>query len=196
MIEIRWHARAGQGAVTAAKALADAAIAEGKYVQAFPDYGPERMGAPVKAFNRIAEEPIQARGIVESPSVVVVVDPTLVGADGSAVTASTSADAVFIVNTSKTPAEAQRVLGANRRVFTVDANAIAQETIGLRKPNTPMLGALARVTGIIEIETLLAKTEISFGKKFDARIVEGNLQAIRRAYDEVAGALQPEVVAP
>lgn len=184
MIEIRWHARAGQGAVTAAKALADAALAEGKFIQAFPDYGPERMGAPVKAYNRISETPIRTRGVVERPKVVVIVDPSLVGAE---VTEGAPDDAVFLVNTDRSPGEARRLLGANRRVFTVDATRIAQDTIGLRKPNTPMLGAVARVTGIVQLETLLAETEKSFGHKYRRPVVEGNLAAIRRAYEEVEG---------
>jgi pyruvate ferredoxin oxidoreductase gamma subunit len=184
MIEIRWHARAGQGAVTAAKALADAALAEGKFIQAFPDYGPERMGAPVKAYNRISETPIRTHGVVEQPKIVVIVDSSLVGAE---VTEGAPDDAVFLVNTGKSPDEARRVLGANRRVFTVDATRIAQETIGLRKPNTPMLGAVASVTGVVQLDTLLAETEKSFGHKYRRSVVEGNLAAIRRAYEEVQG---------
>ena len=184
MIEIRWHARAGQGAVTAAKALADSALAEGKFVQAFPDYGPERMGAPVKAYNRIAESPIRTHGIVEHPRVIVIVDPSLVGDE---VKEGVPDDGVFLVNSSKSPEEARKLLGAGRRVFTVDATRIAQEAIGLRKPNTPMLGAVAKVTGIILLETLLAETEKSFGHKYKRAVVEGNLAAIRRAFEEVRG---------
>ncbi len=186
MIEIRWHARAGQGSVTAAKALADAAIAEDKYIQAFPDYGPERMGAPVKAFNRVSETPIRTRGIVENPSVVIVIDPSLLGAE---VTAGALENATFVINTPRTPAEARKLLGfrSNQPVFTVDASRIAQESIGLRKPNTPMLGALVKATGIIQIETLLTETEKSFGGKFKQKVVDGNLEAIRRAYEDVVG---------
>jgi len=184
MIEIRWHARAGQGAVTAAKALANAAIAEGKFIQAFPDYGPERMGAPVKAFNRISPKPIRTRGIVEYPSVVVVIDPSLIGKE---ITEGTPDNALFILNTTRTPSEVQETLGANRRIFTVDANRIAQESIGLRKPNTPMLGALVRATGIIQLETLVAETEKSFARKYKQEVIDGNLEAIRRAYEDVIG---------
>lgn len=184
MIEIRWHARAGQGAVTAAKALADAALAEGKFVQAFPDYGPERMGAPVKAYNRVAEAAIRTHGIVEHPRVIVIVDPSLVGAE---VKEGVPDDAVFLVNSTKSPEEARRTLGTTQRVFTLDASRIAQEAIGLRKPNMPMLGAVAKVTGIIQLETLLAETERSFGHKYKRAVVEGNLSAIRRAYEEVKG---------
>ncbi len=184
MVEIRWHARAGQGAVTAAKALADAALAEGKYIQAFPDYGPERMGAPVKAYNRIDEEPIRTRGIVEHPKVIIIVDPSLIGAE---VSEGATEDAAFLVNSTKSPEEAKKVLGVKGRVFTVDATRIAQETIGLRKPNTPMLGAVAKVTGVIQLDTLLTETEKSFGNKYKRTIVEGNLAAIRRAFEEVKG---------
>ncbi|MFQ5398708.1 MAG: 2-oxoacid:acceptor oxidoreductase family protein [Anaerolineae bacterium] len=184
VIEIRWHARAGQGAVTAAKALANAAIAEGKFIQAFPDYGPERMGAPVKAFNRISPKPIRTRGIVEYPSVVVVIDPSLIGAE---ITEGTPDDALFVLNTTRTPAEVQETLGANRRIFTVDANRIAQESIGLRKPNTPMLGALVKATSIIQLETLVTETEKNFARKYKQNVIDGNLEAIRRAYEDVIG---------
>lgn len=184
MVEIRWHARAGQGAVTAAKALADAALSEGKYIQAFPDYGPERMGAPVKAYNRIAESPIRARGIVERPQIIIIVDPSLVGAE---VTEGAPEDAVFLVNSARSPEEARKKLGVKGRVFTVDATRIAQETIGLRKPNTPMLGAVAKVTGMIQLDTLLSATEKSFGNKYKRAVVDGNLAAIRRAFEEVKG---------
>ena len=182
-IEIRWHARAGQGSVTAAKALADAALAEGKFIQAFPDYGPERMGAPVKAFNRVSDTPIRTRGIVENPSVVIVVDPSLLNAS---VTEGTPEDAVFVVNTTDTPEETRARLGRPRaRVFTVDAFRISQETIKLRKPNTPMLGALVKATGLIRLDTLLQETEKSFGDKYKKKVVEGNLTAIQQAHDQV-----------
>jgi len=184
MFEIRWHARAGQGAVTAAKALADAAIAEGKHIQALPDYGPERMGAPIRAYNRISDEPIRARGIVEHPKVIIIVDPSLAGAE---VIEGAEDDSVFIVNSAKSPEEAKKVLGVKGAVYTVDASRIAQDTIGLRKPNTPMLGAVAKVTGVIQLDTLLNETEKSFGNKFKRQVVEGNLEAIRRAFEEVKG---------
>lgn len=185
MIEIRWHARAGQGAVTAAKALADAALAEGKYIQAFPDYGPERMGAPIKAYNRISERPIRMRGIIENPMLIVVIDPSLLG---PGVLEGAVDDAVYVINTTMAPDEVKKALNLQDScVFTVDANRIAMENIGLRKPNTPMLGALVRASGIIGIDTLISETEKSFGKKYKDTVVQGNLAAIRAAYEEVYG---------
>ncbi|OGO41694.1 MAG: pyruvate synthase, partial [Chloroflexi bacterium RBG_16_57_9] len=154
LVEIRWHARAGQGAVTAAKTLADTALSNGKYVQAFPDYGPERMGAPLKAYNRIGDQPIRKRGTVENPSIVVVLDPSLVGTvdliDGA------PEDALYIVNSAEsTETVRQKAKLGRRRLYCVDANQIAHECIGLRKPNTPMLGAICRVTGVVGLEELL-----------------------------------------
>jgi len=185
ILEFRWHARAGQGAVTAAKALADAALLEGKHVQAFPDYGPERMGAPIKAYNRIATKPIRRHGLVENPQVVIVVDPTLVFS--ARVIDDVDDDVVFLINTTKSPADARQALGVEQPVFTVDATQIAQEEIGLRKPNTPMLGAAAKVSGVVQLEALLSATEKSFSEKFKRKVVDGNLEAIRRAYNEVRG---------
>lgn len=186
LVEIRWHARAGQGAVTAAKTLADTALANGKYVQAFPDYGPERMGAPLKAYNRISNKPIRKRGTVEHPGVVVVVDPSLVGTidlvDGA------PEDAVYIVNSPEPPERVrQRAKLGQRRLYCLDATQIAHECMGLRKPNTPMLGAICRITGVVDLESLLRGTEKGFGPKFSRKVIDGNLEAIRRAYEEVIG---------
>ncbi|MDH7500795.1 MAG: 2-oxoacid:acceptor oxidoreductase family protein [candidate division NC10 bacterium] len=186
MVEIRWHARAGQGAVTAAKSLAESALHEGKYVQAAPEYGPERAGAPLRAFNRISDRPIRLHSAVTSPQVVVVMDPTLIGIVD--VTEGTPEDAAIIVNTPDTPAEMRKKMGIRgRKIFTVDATKIALETLGRPIPNTPMMAALIRATGLLKVENLLQQVEKTLGKKFVAKVVEGNLQAVKRAYEEVKG---------
>ena len=185
MMEIRWHSRAGQGAVTAAETLAAAALREGKHVQAFPEFGPERMGAPLRAFNRISPKPIRVHGVVEQANVVIVVDPSLLGA--IPVDENVASDGILVANTTKSVAEARRMLTLNgQEVACVDATQIAVDCFGMQKPNTPMLGAVARVTDLVSLDTLLAEIEESFSKKFSPKVVEGNLNAVRRAYEEVS----------
>jgi len=185
MMEIRWHSRAGQGAVTAAETLAAAALREGKHVQAFPEFGPERMGAPLRAFNRISPHSIRIHGVVEEPSVVIVVDSSLLGA--IPVDANIAPDGVILANTTKSVEEVHRILALNgQRVASVDATRIALECFGMQKPNTPMLGAVARATNLISLDSLLAEVEEAFSKKFSPKVVEGNLEAVRRAYKEVS----------
>jgi len=185
ILEIRWHGRGGQGTVTAAKVLAEAAMAEGKNVQAFPEYGPERMGAPLRAYNRISVTPMTIHCQVTNPSVIAVVDPTLL--DTVDVTEGTTSDAVYIINTAKTPAEMKTKikLKGKQKMFCVDANRISVDTIGRIMPNTPMLGAVAKATGVIKLETLLNDIKASFGKKFSEKIIQSNLDAASKAYEEV-----------
>lgn len=186
LTEIRWHGRGGQGAKTVALLLGDAALSEGKYIQAFPEYGPERTGAPVQSFNRISDEPITIHCHAKNPDVVVVLDPTLIGpAD---VTAGLAPDGVVIVNTGMSAAEMKKKMNlGDRKLYTLDASAISKETIGRDIPNTPMLGALAKVTGIIKHETLVEDTRKKLEKKFRNKpeVIEGNIKAIERAYNEV-----------
>lgn len=185
-LEIRWHARGGQGAVTAAKSLAETALVEGKYVQAAPEYGPERAGAPLRAFNRISDKPIRLHSAVIAPQVVVVLDPTLVGAVD--ISEGTPEDATIIVNTPGSPAEIrQKMALKGRKIYTVDATKIALDSFGLPIPNTPMMGALVKVTGLLKLDNVLKDVEKTLGKKFVGKVVEGNLQAVRRAYEEVRG---------
>ncbi|MFO8059881.1 MAG: 2-oxoacid:acceptor oxidoreductase family protein [Bacillota bacterium] len=188
ILEIRWHGRGGQGAKTAANLLAEAASAAGEYIQAFPEYGPERMGAPVASFNRISSAPIRIHSAVAEPDVVVILDATLLRsvpvADGLA------EDAVVVVNTDKTPAAMREHIGLEgRSIFTVDANRIAMDTLGRPIPNTPMLGAVIRATGVLEYDLFMESMKEELEKKFGSRpeIVEGNLKAIERAYKEVQG---------
>lgn len=188
LLEIRWHGRGGQGAKTAAQLLAEAASSVGKYIQGFPEYGPERMGAPVLAFTRISDEPINVHCHVTEPQIVVVLDPTLLGKGD--VTAGVPEDGVFLINTDCSPAEMRQVMKLEgRKVYTVNASKIAEETIGRPIPNTPLMGALVKITGIMSLDALLEDTEKKLSKKFAGRpeVVEGNLKAVRRAYEEVQG---------
>ena len=184
MMEVRWHSRAGQGAVTAAETLAAAALREGKHVQAFPEFGPERMGAPLRAFNRVSPHPIRIHGVVEEADVVIVVDPSLLGA--IPVDDNVAPDGIILANTTKSSGEVRRILTLNeQKVASVDATQIAVDCFGMQKPNTPMLGVVARATDLISLDTLLAEVEEIFGRRFPPKVVEGNLEAIRRAYEEV-----------
>ncbi len=185
MMEIRWHGRGGQGTVTAAKVLADACLSGGRHVQAFPEYGPERAGAPLRAYNRVSAKELRMHCPVLKPKVVSVVDATLL--DGINVTEGATADAMFVVNTSKDPKEIRAKLnaGPGQKVFTVDASKIAMECIGKALPNSSMLGAICKVTGLVSLDHLLDDVRNSFGKKFSQKIIDGNLDATRRGYEEV-----------
>lgn len=187
LLEIRWHGRGGQGAKTAALLFADAALASGKYIQAFPEYGPERMGAPVAAFNRISSKPILLHSGVINPDVVIVLDPTLM--DSVDVTEGLPSDGVIIVNTNKSPADIRKELNVAGavKVYTVDASAISKETIGREIPNTPMLGAFIKATGVLDFKEMIEDTRHKLEKKFKSKpeVIEGNVKAIERAYNEV-----------
>lgn len=185
LVEVRWHGRGGQGAVTAGKVLAEAALDAGLYFQAFPEYGPERMGAPIQAFTRISDHPVDLHCQIEEPDVVVVLDPTLLGT--VKVTEGLKPDGILLVNTGASPAEIREQLNLRTgRVFTVDASRIAIETLGREITNTPMLGALVKATGLFEVEAIVEQTRHRFAKKhMKADIVEANVAAIRRAAEEV-----------
>jgi pyruvate ferredoxin oxidoreductase gamma subunit len=186
MIEIRWHGRGGQGAKTAALLLGEAALQDGKYIQAFPEYGPERMGAPVQSFNRISDEPLYLHCSVTNPQVVVILDASLLEAVD--VSAGLGEDGVMLINTSDSPAEIRpRIKWQGKKLYTVDASKIAREILQRDVPNTPMMGALIKATNLMNFESMLEDTKVKLGKKFKNRpeIVEGNMQAIRRAYEEV-----------
>ncbi|MFN3396271.1 MAG: 2-oxoacid:acceptor oxidoreductase family protein [Thermodesulfovibrionales bacterium] len=184
-VEIRWHGRGGQGTVTAAKVLADACLSGGRYVQAFPEYGPERSGAPLRAYNRVSTKELRMHCPVLHPQVIAIADATLL--DGVNVTEGAKEDSVFIVNTSKEPSEIREKLKLlpSQRVFTVDATKIAIECFGRAMPNSPMLGAVCRVTGLVSLDSLLEDVKKSFGKKFSQKIIDGNLEATKRGYEEV-----------
>jgi pyruvate ferredoxin oxidoreductase gamma subunit len=188
MVEIRWHGRGGQGAKTAALLFADAALAVGKHVQAFPEYGPERMGAPVQSFNRIDDQPILMHCPVKSPSVVVVLDPTLMASIN--VTAGLGKDGTLIVNTGLEASQIKKSVKFEGKIYTVDASKISEETIGRKIPNTPMLAALVKVTGILDFDSMLEDTHKKLAKKFAHRpeVIEGNILSMKRAAQEVKSA--------
>jgi pyruvate ferredoxin oxidoreductase gamma subunit len=183
-LEIRWHGRGGQGAKTAAVLFAESAIEEGKYGQGFPDYGPERMGAPMRGFTRIHEKPILVLSQITNPEIVAVLDQTLL--DVVDVTEGLPDDGVIIVNTQKTPVEIRKELKVEgKKVCTVDATKISLDTLGKDIPNTVMIGAIIRATEILDINTLIHNIDKKFTKKYNKAISDANVKAIKRAYDEV-----------
>jgi len=186
LLEIRWHGRGGQGAKTAALLFGDAAVETGKYIQAFPEYGPERMGAPVFAFNRISDEPILQHCGIRNPQIVVVLDPTLM--ETVDVTDGLPDDGVVLVNTQKTAQEIKQELKlADQTVYVVDASKISIDILDRDLPNTPMLGALIKVSKLLEFEPMIQSVNARLQKKFPNRpdVVKGNIDAIKRAYEEV-----------
>lgn len=185
MTEIRWHARAGQGAVTAAKLIADTALSAGSFIQAMPEYGPERTGAPLKAYTRVCDAPIEVHNSIKTPDIVVVLDETLLGIVD--VLEGIKENGVVILNTSMTPDEARAKLNApsNIKVATVDATEISLSTIKRDIPNTPICGALAKVTGVVDVEGIKEHLKTTFGKKFSQEIIDANLKSVSRAYEEV-----------
>jgi len=178
MIEIRWHGRGGQGAVTSVELLAVAAIDEGKHAQAFPSFGPERRGAPVEAFNRVDQKQIKVRSRIYNPDVAVVLDEGLVGLVN--VAAGLKPDGILIVNTAKSAEEVKQTLNYKGKIATVDATGIAWKELGVPITNTTMLGALVKVTKVVKLDSLRAPVEHRFG-----RIASKNMAALKRAYDEV-----------
>jgi pyruvate ferredoxin oxidoreductase gamma subunit len=186
LMEIRWHARGGQGAKTASLLLAEAAAMEGKYSQGFPDYGPERMGAPMRGFTRISEAPIKVHSAIYSPQMVVVLDDTLLSAVD--VADGTPEDGIIVVNTVKSAADVRRELDLKgRKIFTVNATGIAIDEIGRPIPNAPMLGALIRVSELLSLDAVTRQIKKKFSHGFRPEVLEGNVRAIRRAYEEVKG---------
>ena len=186
MIEIRWHGRGGQGAKTASLLLADAAFNTGKYIQGFPEYGPERMGAPITAYNRISTDPITIHSNIYEPDYVVVVDDTLL--ESVDVTSGLKADGAIVINTTKDEAYLKKVLkGYEGEIYTIDARKVSQEALGKYFPNTPMLAAIIKVSGIMSDEDLLADMEGSFKHKFAKKpeVIEGNMKALKLALQEV-----------
>ena len=186
LIEFRWHGRGGQGAKTACLLLADAAFCSGKYVQGFPEYGPERMGAPITAYNRISDVRCSVHCNIENPDYVVVVDETLL--DSVDVTHGLSPEGAVIVNTAHSPAQIREKLrGWQGRVCTIDARRISEETLGKNFPNTPMLAAIVRVSGVIGEEEFIKDMEGSFKHKFASKpqVIEGNMRALKRSLEEV-----------
>ena len=182
--EIRWHGRGGQGTVTGAKSLAEAVHGAGKHVSAFPDYGPERRGAPLRAFNRFSDGKIQIHVPVLEPDVVMIVDPTLIGSKD--LVAGIKDDTVFVVNTEKPAAEIREGLGLDKQpLYTVAANVISNDLFGREIPNSAMMGAFAKVcSDVISLEVLMEEAGAAFEHLLSADLVDKNLDAIKRGHDE------------
>lgn len=186
LIEIRWHGRGGQGAKTASLLLADAAFNTGKYIQGFPEYGPERMGAPITAYNRISDNPITVHSNIYEPDYVVVVDDTLL--ETVPVTDGLKETGAIIINTTKSPELIKKSLnGYNGDIYTIDARKISIETLGKYFPNTPMLAAIVKVSGIMSDEAFLEDMRGSFKHKFAKKpeVIEGNMKALEIALKEI-----------
>lgn len=181
MKEIRWHGRGGQGAKTASQLLADINLQEGKFVQSFPEYGPERSGAPIRAYNRISDEKIRVHSGVGQPDMVAVVDPTLLEAANP--TDGLAEDKIFIVNTTKSPEEVSSQTGFSGEIRTIDASGIAEEA-GSGYANIPTLGALVGVLGT-EYEVAEKEIKKSLSKKLPEEIVEMNLEAFKVGYEKL-----------
>ena len=186
LIEIRWHGRGGQGAKTASLLLADAAFNTGKYIQGFPEYGPERMGAPITAYNRISDNPITVHSNIYEPDYVVVVDDTLL--ETVDVTAGLKKEGGIVINTTKSGEFLKSVLkGYDGNIYTIDARKVSMETLGKYFPNTPMLAAIVKVSGIMPEDAFLKDMEGSFKHKFAKKpeVIEGNMKALEMALQEV-----------
>ena len=186
MIEIRWHGRGGQGAKTASLLLADAAFNTGKYIQGFPEYGPERMGAPITAYNRISDTPIRIHSNIYEPDYVVVVDDTLL--ESVDVTAGLKKEGAIVINTTKDGEQLKKLLkGYEGKVYTIDARKVSMETLGKYFPNTPMLAAIVKVSGIMKEDEFVKDMEGSFKHKFAKKpeVIDGNMKALKMALEEV-----------
>ncbi len=187
ILEFRWHGRGGQGTVTAAKVFAEAALAEDKFIQAFPEYGPERAGAPLAAYNRVSDEPIYIHCAVKNPHYVAVVDATLL-TGGVDVKKGAHEDATYLINTTKPASEVREIMGlSGGKLFTIDATGISREELDRPLPNTPMLGAIAKISGEISLQTLTDAIKLRLGKKFSDKIINANIKMAERGFGEVKG---------
>ena len=185
MLEIVWHGRGGQGAKTAATMLAAMAIHEGKYSQGAPEYGPERQGAPMKGYTRISEFPVRVHSAIVKGDVAVILDATLLKTVD--VFGQMKATSILIVNSTKSPDEVRAETNApdSIKIYTIDATGISISELNRNLPNTPLLGALVCVTGILQKDTVITDLREKFSKKFSEKVVEGNVRAVLRAYEEV-----------
>ena len=186
MVEIRWHARGGQGAKTAAIFVGEAVLDRGKYGQGFPEYGPERRGAPMRGYTRISEEPIRLHCSIERPQIVIVMDPSLLESPAAAVNAGTDENTIFLINTNETPATIKKRIGVpGAKVYTIDATGIALDSFGRPIPNMPMVGALLAIADLMTVDELKESMLQRFKHKFSQKVIEGNITAVQRAYEEV-----------
>lgn len=185
-MEIRWHGRGGQGAKTAALLLADVAFKAGKFVQGFPEYGPERMGAPITAYNRISDEPVTVHSNIYAPDYVVVVDDGLL--ESTDVTHGLKEDGAIIINTEKDKEELLPLLrGYQGKVYALDAKSISMQALGKNYPNSPMLAAVVAVSGVMEQEDFLKEMRASFRHKFAKKpeVIDGNMKALELTFEEI-----------
>ena len=182
MIELKFFGRAGQGGKTASELIADAALDEGKFIQAFPEYGPEREGAPVKAFVRIDDKPVRIHCSIKSPDAAIVIDPTLL--DCLDVIEGLKENGILVVNTPKSPEEIRSLTGFKGRIFTVDGAKISMEVFGRNFPNMPVLGALVKASGIVKMESLKTQILCIFLKKIGGEKTKKNIEMVERAYAE------------
>ena len=188
MIEIRWHGRGGQGAKTASLLLADAAFNTGKYIQGFPEYGPERMGAPITAYNRISNTPIRIHSNIYEPDYVVVVDDSLIGAVD--VTSGLKDNGAIVINTNEDIDSLRKKLnGFSGKIYTIDASKISLECLKANFPNTAMLAAVVNITKIMSKEELVDNMKDAFSHKFAKKpeVIEPNMEALLKGYDEIKG---------
>jgi len=184
MVEVAWHGRGGQGAKTASQFLGEAALDIGKHIQAFPEYGPERAGAPMKAFTRISDEPIYVHSSVKNPNVVIVIDPTLLTSVD--VTEGLEDSGVLLVNTEKSPEDIRKIVNFKHgKVGTVNATKIALETLKIPMPNMPMLGAFLKINNIVTMDEVIDIVKAKFLKKLGEEKTKANIEGIKRAYSEL-----------
>lgn len=186
LIEIRWHGRGGQGAKTASLLLADVAFSTGKYIQGFPEYGPERMGAPMTAYNRISSKPIEVHSNIYEPDYVVVVDETLLKAVD--VTNGLKEKGAIVINTTKSLDEIKPLLkNYNGNIYTIDAKKISEDALGKYFPNVPMLAAIEKIAGIMPDDDFIKNMEESFKHKFAKKpeVIDGNMQALKIALNNI-----------
>ena len=188
VVEFRWHGRGGQGAKTAALLLADVAFKTGKYVQGFPEYGPERMGAPITAYNRIGDNEIRVHSNIYHPNFVVVVDEGLL--ESVDVAKGIKDGGAVVVNSSRSPEEVRNeIRDFDGKVYTIDAQKVSVSCLGKYFPNTPMLAAAVKISGVMEKDEFLREMEASFMHKFASKpeVIEGNMNALKMAFEEVKG---------
>lgn len=186
LTEFRWHGRGGQGAKTAALLLADVAFKTGKHVQGFPEYGPERMGAPITAYDRISDKEIRVHSNIYEPDYVIVVDETLLHTVD--VTKGLKKNGAVLVNTDRESEDIYTQLrGYQGRVYTIDARKVCMKTLGKYFPNTPMLAAIVKISGIMDEDCFVKEMEASLRHKFEKKpeVLEGNMKALRLALQEV-----------
>lgn len=186
LTEIRWHGRGGQGTKTASLLLAEVAFSTGKYVQGFPEYGPERMGAPLTAYNRISDSPITIHSNIYEPDYVIVVDDSLL--DSINVTEGLKKDGAIIINTTKSKEEISKKIPNYNNIYTIDAKKISIEALGKYFPNTPMLAAIVKVSKIMDEEAFLKNMKQSFNHKFSKKpeVIDGNMKALELALQNIS----------